>query len=151
MSLGPVEFARRVVEARDASDVRPQQPVTHASECVRDSGPWGSVTSVDVTKYYELEHYLFGEVTDRFQHERTLSAFDFFCIVVWKANRANTSIAKRLLKQGHSDLELAVQALLEQIRDADDPRSRLAILIEDGIPTPNRVRHPHRSLPARIV
>lgn len=48
--------------------------------------------------YYYLEQYLFDVVSARFQTVGTLSAFDFFCIVIWKANRAKSKVAKRLLK-----------------------------------------------------
>ena len=42
----------------------------------------------DYLKYYNLERYLFEEVTKKFKEEGQLGAFDFFCIVMWKANRA---------------------------------------------------------------
>jgi hypothetical protein len=60
-----------------------------------------------------------------------LSAFDFFCIVVWKANRAKSKAAKRLLAQGHSNLEDAVAALLGAINAATEQKQRLKVLIAE--------------------
>jgi hypothetical protein len=77
-----------------------------------------------------LEAYLFGEVTERFQNDGTLSAFDFFCIVIWKANRSKSKVAARLRAKGHPSLAVAVDALLKGIRSAPDNRGRLSILIE---------------------
>ena len=42
----------------------------------------------DFLRYYDLETYLFDDVHDRFHRQGSLSAFNFFAIVVWKANRA---------------------------------------------------------------
>jgi hypothetical protein len=43
--------------------------------------------AIDFRTYYDLETYLFDTVSRRFAEEHTLTAFDFFCIVIWKANR----------------------------------------------------------------
>jgi len=78
-----------------------------------------------------LEAYLFGQVTGQFQKNGTLSAFDFFCIVIWKANRSKSKVATRLLKKCHPDLTAAVDALLKGIGSASDNRGRLEVLIEE--------------------
>ncbi len=83
----------------------------------------------DFLRLYNLEAYLFSEVTKRFREEGTLSAFDFFCIIIWKANRAKSKVAARLNKKGHSTLEEAVAALLNEIGKASDNRGRLEVLI----------------------
>lgn len=85
----------------------------------------------DYTRYYFLEDYLFNEVSLRYQSAKIVSTFDFFCIVIWKANRAKSKIANRLLNQGYSDLDSAVAALVEQIAAATDDKSRLKVLISD--------------------
>jgi hypothetical protein len=54
----------------------------------------------DERKYYYLEDYLFSEVRSRFHKQGYLSAEDFFCIVIWKANRAKSKVAARLLSMG---------------------------------------------------
>jgi putative addiction module component (TIGR02574 family) len=96
--------------------------------------PWEPGKAVPVTdyaRYYYLERYLFEEVSQRFASTNQLTAFDFFCIVVWKANRSKSRIAKRLLAQGHADLPAAVQALTGSIASAQDNKARLRVLIED--------------------
>lgn len=85
----------------------------------------------DYSRYYDLESYLFGEVSQRFTSSKQLSAFAFFCIVVWKANRSKSKVAKRLLAQCHADLSAAVQALTTSVVEANDNKERLRVLIED--------------------
>lgn len=84
----------------------------------------------DFSRYYDLEDYLFQEVSGRFRRDKRLSAFDFFCIVIWKANRAKSKVASRLLAQGHPDLEQAVLALTSSISNAEDSKERLRIVLE---------------------
>jgi hypothetical protein len=79
--------------------------------------------------YYDLEQYLFGVVGPRFQLEGQLSSFDFFCIVIWKANRAKSRIAKRLLRS-QASLDEAVRELTGQIAQAASGKGRLAVLME---------------------
>jgi hypothetical protein len=91
--------------------------------------------SEDYTKYYDLESYLFGEVRARFQAEKMISAFDFFCIMIWKANRAKSRIATHLLKQGlkrrSRGLEAAVKALVQEICSKSNAKDRLKVLVVD--------------------
>lgn len=54
---------------------------------------------VEYLKLYNLEKYLFEDVRHKFLADRKLSAFDFFCIVICKANRAKSKVALRLLGQ----------------------------------------------------
>ena len=84
----------------------------------------------DYHKFYHLESYLFDEVARRFSEKSTITAFDFFCIIIWKANRAKSKIARRLLKKGHNDLELAVGALTRELAIAESPKAKLKVLIE---------------------
>ena len=83
----------------------------------------------DYRKLYDLENYLFEEVSRRFSELRYLNAFDFFCIIIWKANRSKSKIAKRLLSQGYSNLESAVIALTKSIAKAENDKERMKILI----------------------
>ncbi len=48
-------------------------------------------------QYYHLEPYLFDTVHNGFAKKGQLSAFDFFCILIWKANCAKSKHASRLL------------------------------------------------------
>lgn len=87
---------------------------------------------VDYLRYYDLEAYLFQDVRRRFHVQGQLSAFDFFSIVIWKANRAKSAIAKRLLKKGGSDdLDQVVGNLSRSLLEAGTPKERLRILMED--------------------
>ena len=56
---------------------------------------------IDYAKYAELENYLFGEVARNFHKRGYLTLEEFFCIVIWKANRSKTKIKKLLLKKGN--------------------------------------------------
>jgi len=56
---------------------------------------------MDYKKFYNLEEYLFQDVGPRFRKTDTLSVEDFFCIVIWKANRAKTKLRKNYLKIRH--------------------------------------------------
>jgi hypothetical protein len=85
----------------------------------------------DYARYYDLEGYLFQDVSPRYRNEKQLSAFDFFCIVIWKANRAKSKVAKRLLAHGHSDLDAAVAALTAAITSARDNKERLRAVVEE--------------------
>jgi len=80
---------------------------------------------VDYRKYYHLERYLFEEVTCSYETNKTLNAFDFFCIVVWKANRAKSKVAERLLSHGFNHLDQAVSSLESGIAHAQDDKERM--------------------------
>ena len=84
---------------------------------------------VDYRQFYDLESYLFDVVGQRFRHNGRLEAFDFFCIVIWKANRAKSRIARRLLDCGSGSLEDAVRALTEGLADLEKPKDRLQYLM----------------------
>ena len=86
---------------------------------------------VDYRKYYYLERYLFDEVAGRFGKAQQLNAVDFFCIVIWKANRAKSKVAERLLSQGFNDLDRAVSALTSAVARAQDDKARMKVLVAD--------------------
>jgi hypothetical protein len=89
------------------------------------------MNDTDYSKYYDLEGYLFGEVSSRYQQTKRVNAFDFFCIVVWKANRAKSKVANRLLAHGHANLTQAVESLIDAISAAPDHMERLRVLVQD--------------------
>jgi hypothetical protein len=88
---------------------------------------------MDYLDYYDLESYLLNTVRDRFQEQGRLNAFDFFSIVIWKANRAKTHVAKRLLGhgQGFKDLESAVTDLTEGLARQPTSKERFRYLWGD--------------------
>jgi hypothetical protein len=85
---------------------------------------------VEYEKYYDLETYLFAEVGPRFAAQGALNPFDFFCIIIWKANRSKSIIARRLLRGGHTSLDVAVHDLTSGIAAQPDPKHRLLYLLE---------------------
>ena len=70
---------------------------------------------VDYQSFYHLESYLERTVKARFERDGELSGFDFFCIVIWKANRAKTKVATRLLRATSNDLDGAARELTRTI------------------------------------
>jgi hypothetical protein len=89
---------------------------------------------MDYLKLYALEPYLFDHVTTSFQSNRKLSAFEFFCIIIWKANRAKSKVALKLLAQdggAGNNLDAIVERLTSAIAEAQNGEARMRILIED--------------------
>jgi hypothetical protein len=88
----------------------------------------------DYLRYFDREHFLFEDVHRRFQKEHSLGAFDFFSIVIWKANRAKSLVARRLLtpkRKSKRDLNARCRVLTRSIHAAPDHKERLRILIKD--------------------
>lgn len=86
----------------------------------------------DWLDYYDLETFLFRDVHQRFQEQGWLDAFDLLSIVIWKANRAKSRIARRLLAtSGCSTLDEAARQLTCRIHSAGTARERLAVLIDE--------------------
>ena len=86
-------------------------------------------------QFYDLESYLFDTVRQRFASEGHLNAFDFFCIVIWKANRAKSKIAKKLLKASKEvTLDEAVLELTKGIAAQETPAKKLRFLMSGKTP-----------------
>jgi hypothetical protein len=88
----------------------------------------------DYSQFYDLESHLFTTVGPRFHREGYLSAFDFFCVITWKANRAISRVAKRLvpdaLRTGDA-LERAVASLTSCLYKLPDGESRMCLLLKE--------------------
>lgn len=91
----------------------------------------GTLEERDFLQIYHLEHYLFACVSPSFKQSGKLNAFDFFCIVVWKANRSKSKIARRLLSKGYANLESAIEALTTSIAKATSEKAKMKVLIVD--------------------
>lgn len=88
--------------------------------------------SMDYLSQYDLEKYLFESVSSRFRNDGYLYAYDFFCIIIWKANRAKTKIAKRLMEySSFSNLDEAAFELTKGIGEAIDHKERLRYLMKE--------------------
>ncbi|MCX6633581.1 MAG: hypothetical protein NT090_00575 [Acidobacteria bacterium] len=89
--------------------------------------------SIDYRQFYHLESYLFDVVGPTFRRQRWLSAFDFFCIVIWKANRAKSKVAARLLRKATcgQTLEDAVRTLTSELARQASPEERMRHLMKN--------------------
>lgn len=86
---------------------------------------------MDFRKYTRLESYLLDEVRPRFLEQGYLTAFDFFCIVIWKANRSKSKIARMLLNNPHvKNLDQAVKVITEGLARQSSGKERLRCLWE---------------------
>lgn len=87
---------------------------------------------MDYRKFTDLEKYLFENVNKNYHKNKYLNAFDFFCIIIWKANRAKTKIAKKILEIGkNSSLEIIVKMLTSELYKKQFPKDKLKYLIEE--------------------
>jgi len=87
-------------------------------------------------KYYNLEDYLFSDVTNAFHERGYLTPEAFFAIVIWKTNRAKTAVKRKLAKHDRN-LTVAVADLTRAIGQAATDREKLRIFLEDwqfGLP-----------------
>jgi hypothetical protein len=81
-------------------------------------------------QYYHLEKYLFEDVREHFFRDGKLDAFDLFSIIIWKANRAKSKLAKRL-KENHESLESAVEQFTRALFAAPTAEARLIVAMKD--------------------
>ncbi|GMK39100.1 hypothetical protein PCCS19_21540 [Paenibacillus sp. CCS19] len=87
---------------------------------------------MDYLEQYNQEAYIFDVVQKRFATQGYLNAYDFFFIIIWKANRAKSKVAKNLLKSDqYKSLDDAVRHLTESIGKTPDHKAKLRILISD--------------------
>ncbi len=89
---------------------------------------WGQMR--DGHEYYFTESYLFDTVSERFSKDGSLGAFDFMTIVIWKANRAKSVTAKRLMSRavGDETLDDVCRRLTKSISMASDNEGRFRVL-----------------------
>ena len=88
----------------------------------------------DYGQYYDLESYLFKSVGPRFRELGVISAFDFFCIVIWKANRAKSKVAQRIIDSGNltgGNLNERIRCLMETLFKKQTSKDRLQYLMSD--------------------
>lgn len=90
---------------------------------------------MDFRQFYisNLESYLLDTAGPCFAKEKQLSTFDFFCIVIWKANRAKSKIADKLRSRppGYDNLDAAVHALTTGLAKKETEKERLRYLWEE--------------------
>lgn len=83
---------------------------------------------MDYKKYYYLEQYLFEDVKDNFKKRGYLTADEFFCIIIWKANRSKTKIKKRL-ERFDRDLNKAIRKITSELYNKAAQSERLQYLM----------------------
>lgn len=81
--------------------------------------------------YYDLDKYLFSQVTRRFKQGNEFSAFDFYAIITWKANRAKTNVRKGLAERNISPAEL-----MGSVRTISDREKLQTLVAVPGIGVP---------------
>jgi hypothetical protein len=82
--------------------------------------------------FCNLEDYLSQRVRPRFHKDGAINAFDFFSIVVWKANRAKSHTAKRLLKiSKQKNLNRICKNITKALWNARHNKERMRVLISD--------------------
>ena len=87
---------------------------------------------MDYKKYYYLEEYLFNEVNSTFHKRGFLNAEEFFCIIIWKANRAKSKIAKRIKKKNPDlDLQTIIKSLTKDLHKKKTPKERFLYLFDE--------------------
>lgn len=90
-------------------------------------------SAMDYIQFYDRESYIFSTVRKRFETKKYLSAFDFFCIIIWKANRAKSRIATKILspdKPANGSLEDRIQSLTEKLFEIPLSKDKMRYLIE---------------------
>ncbi|BCB35597.1 hypothetical protein [Bacillus cereus] len=88
----------------------------------------GTSEKTSYIDYYHLEEYLFSNVHNSYHEQGFLNATDFFCIIIWKANRAKSKIADRLLNN-HNDLESASIFITKKIFELSSSNEKLEYLM----------------------
>jgi len=83
----------------------------------------------DYLAYYNLEAYLFEVVRPRFHSQGELDAFDLFSIIIWKANRAKSKLARRLARKAGT-LEEAAKQFTSDLFRAESAKARLLLAME---------------------
>jgi hypothetical protein len=89
----------------------------------------------DFRQYYYRESYLFDIVRPRFLSQGYLDAFDFFCIVIWKAERAKSRIARKLAN-ANEDLDTAAKVVTWRISQQATTKERMRVLWNGGLELP---------------
>jgi len=86
---------------------------------------------IDYEQFYDLEHYLFEEVTKFFELNGYLSGVQFYCILIWKADRAKSYNARKILNKDKSKtFDENVKLLTDEIYGAQSDLERIKILFD---------------------
>lgn len=94
------------------------------------------ITDGGYRSFYDLNEYLFKDLNKKYLENGSLDACDFFCIVIWKANRAKSKIANKLLKK-YNTLEVACRTITSTMHNENmSDFERFRFLLETGFRLP---------------
>ena len=83
----------------------------------------------DYSIYYDLADYLFYNVNKKYQENGYLKGFDFYLILIWKANRAKFRNAKKIFnKFKNKTFDEGLEILTKKIFNAKSDLERVQIL-----------------------
>ena len=86
----------------------------------------------DYRRYYDLESYLFDEVGPRYRELGRLSAYDFFCIVIWKGSNLKSRIRALLRAKAKTrDLNAVVEQVTRELWNKQSAKDKMRYLMED--------------------
>jgi hypothetical protein len=86
---------------------------------------------MDYAKFGDLETYVFKDVNCKFKKNGFLNAFDFFCIIIWKANRAKTKTSDRLCKIANTtNLDDICKTITCEIYQEKDDKNKIRLLLQ---------------------
>ena len=91
-------------------------------------------TEIWLEKLDKIEGYLSDTVHHKFHRDGFLDAFDFFCIIIWKANRAKSKTAHHIIGLGSlpgNNLNERVRHLTKTLFRIREPKERLRYLMKD--------------------
>jgi hypothetical protein len=83
---------------------------------------------VDYLRFYDLETYLFDDVSRTFAETGTLTPFDILAIGEWKATRARSYFVSRLVEIGRGDMDAGATAIAHAASLDRPPAERFAML-----------------------
>lgn len=87
--------------------------------------------NINYEKYYDLERFLFKDITEFFQLNGYISGVQFYCILIWKADRAKSYNARKIInKEESKTFDENVKTLTSEIYSAQSDLERIKILFD---------------------
>jgi len=84
---------------------------------------------INYEKFYDLENYLFKDITNFFHLNGYLTGFQFYLILIWKAVRAKSFNARKILnKEKSKTFDEGVKILTHKIYEAKSNLDKIKIL-----------------------
>ncbi len=83
--------------------------------------------------FHNLERYVSDKVHRRFHEHGSLDSFDFFCIIIWKANRAKSKVAERVARLDNlkgKGLDGRIRNLTETLFKIQENKGRMRYLMK---------------------